>query len=149
MFQVNLQNTSHFSCSPEDTILIGAKKNGIHLNYNCKTGRCKSCKAKVLEGTTMSISDELGLSLEEQKEGYILTCVRKPVSDLNLDLEDLCGYAIEPFRILPSKIDSITKLSPEIIALKLRIPQNTSFRYLAGQYINIIKVELAYCQIIK
>ena len=141
MFQVNLHNTSHFSCSPEDTILIGAQKSGLHLNYSCKTGRCKSCKAKVLEGTTMTISDELGLSLEDQKEGYILTCVRKPVSDLNLDLEDLSGYGIEPVRILPSKIDSITKLSPDVTALKLRIPPNTSFRFLAGQYINIIKGE--------
>ena len=141
MFQVTLQNTTHFSCSPEDTILTGAQKEGIHLNYSCKTGRCQSCKAKVLEGTTMATSDELGLSLVEQQEGYILTCVRKPVSDLNLDLEDLSGYAIEPIRILPSKIDSITKLSPDIIALKLRIPPNSSFRYLAGQYINIIKGE--------
>jgi CDP-4-dehydro-6-deoxyglucose reductase len=141
MFQVTLQNTTHFSCSPEDTILTGAQKEGIHLNYSCKTGRCQSCKAKVLEGTTMAISDELGLSLVEQQEGYILTCVRKPVSDLNLDLEDLSGYAIEAIRILPSKIDSIMKLSTDIIALKLRIPPNSSFRYLAGQYINIIKGE--------
>lgn len=139
MFQIRLKNTSQFSCSAEDTILVGAQKEGVHLNYSCKTGRCKSCKAKLVEGSTLAISDEIGLSQEEQMEGYILTCVRKPASDLKLDIEDLSRYSIEPIKIIPSKIDSITKLNQDVIELKLRIPPNTSFPYLAGQYINIIK----------
>jgi CDP-4-dehydro-6-deoxyglucose reductase len=119
--------------------LTGAQKESINLNYSCKTGRCKSCKAKVMEGATIAITDEIGLSIEEKKDGYILTCVRKPLSDLNLDIEDLSRYSIEPVKIFPSKIDSITKLSNDIIELKLRIPPNATFNYLAGQYINIIK----------
>jgi CDP-4-dehydro-6-deoxyglucose reductase len=139
MFQIRLKNTSHFSCSPEDTILMGAQKEGVHLNYSCKTGRCKSCKAKLVEGSTLTISEEIGLSQEERKEGYILTCIRKPASDLKLDIEDLSGYSIEPIKIIPSKIESIRKLNQDVIELKLRIPPNTSFPCLAGQFINIIK----------
>ena len=139
MFQIRLKNTSQFACSTEDTILVGAQKEGVHLNYSCKTGRCKSCKAKLVEGSTLAILEEIGLSQEEGMEGYILTCVRKPASDLKLDIEDLSGYSIEPIKIIPSKIDSITKLNQDVIELKLRIPTNTNFSYLAGQYINIIK----------
>lgn len=139
MFQINLKNTSSFSCSAEDTILIGAQKENTTLNYSCKTGRCKSCKAKVLEGTSVTIADEIGLTAEEKKEGFILTCVRKPTSDVTLDLEDLSGYALEPIRTLPSKVDAITKLSNDVIELRLRVPPQSNFNYLPGQYINIIK----------
>jgi CDP-4-dehydro-6-deoxyglucose reductase len=139
MFQINLKNTSSFSCSVEDTILIGAQKENTTLNYSCKTGRCKSCKAKVLDGTSITIADEIGLTADEKKEGFILTCVRKPTSDVTLDLEDLSGYALESIRTLPSKVDTITKLSDEVIELRLRVPPQSNFKYLPGQYINIIK----------
>jgi CDP-4-dehydro-6-deoxyglucose reductase len=139
MYKINLKNTSQFPCSNEDTILIGAQKENITLNYSCKTGRCKSCKAKVLEGTSVKIEDEIGLTLEEKNAGYILTCVRKPTSDLTLDIEDLSGYILEPIRILPSKVDAIKKLSDNVIELRLRVPLQSNFNYLPGQYINIIK----------
>jgi CDP-4-dehydro-6-deoxyglucose reductase len=139
MYKINLKNTSQFPCSNEDTILIGAQKENTTLNYSCKTGRCKSCKAKVLEGTSITIADEIGLTAEEKKEGFILTCVRKPTSDLALDIEDLSGYYLEPIRTLPSKVDSIKKFSDNVIELRLRVPPQSNFNYLPGQYINIIK----------
>lgn len=139
MFQINLKNSSNFQCSDEDTILNGAQKENININYSCKSGRCKSCKAKVLNGTSVAIQNEIGLTLDEIKEGFILTCIRKPTSDITLDIEDLSDYALEPIRTLPSKVDGITKLSPNVIELRLRFPPQTSFNYLPGQYINIIK----------
>jgi CDP-4-dehydro-6-deoxyglucose reductase len=139
MFRIVLKNSSEFTCSIHDTLLVGAEKNGITLNHSCRTGRCKSCKAKVLEGSSVAIFDEIGLTSEERKEGFILTCVRKPTSDVTLGLEDLSGYALEPIRTLPSKVDVITKLSDDVIELRLRVPPQSDFKYLPGQYINIIK----------
>jgi CDP-4-dehydro-6-deoxyglucose reductase len=139
MYKINLKYSTQFSCSQEDTILVGAQKENTTLNYSCKTGRCKSCKAKVMEGTSITIADEIGLTAEEKKEGFILTCVRKPTSDLALDIEDLSGYYLEPIRTLPSKVDSIKKFSDNVIELRLRVPPQSNFNYLPGQYINIIK----------
>lgn len=139
MFKINLKNNLQFLCSNEDTILIGAQKENTILNYSCKTGRCKSCKAKVIEGTSITIEEEIGLTPEEKKEGYILTCVRKPTSNLILDIEDLSAYPLEPIRTLPSKVDAIKKFSDSIIELKLRVPPQSNFNFLPGQYINIIK----------
>jgi CDP-4-dehydro-6-deoxyglucose reductase len=139
MFHINLKNISNFQCSDEDTILNGAQKENITINYSCKTGRCKSCRAKVLYGTSIAIENEIGLTAEEKEEGFILTCIRKPTSDVTLDIEDLSGYALEQIRTLPSKVDAITRLSPNVIELRLRVPPQTSFNYLPGQYINIIK----------
>jgi CDP-4-dehydro-6-deoxyglucose reductase len=139
MFKINLKNDTNFYCAPEDTILIGAQKENINLDYSCKTGRCQSCKAKVIKGTSFANVDETGLNEEEKLKGYILTCVRTPTSDLTLDIEDLSEYALEKLKIIPSKIDLISKISSNVIELHLRIPPNASFLYLSGQYINIIK----------
>lgn len=139
MFTIHLKNDTHFICSAEDTILIGAQKENITLDHSCKTGRCHSCKAKVINGTSSADIDEIGLSEEEKSKGYILTCVRTPTSDLTLDIEDLSAYSLEQVKTIPSKIDLISKIASNVVELHLRIPPNASFRYLSGQYINIIK----------
>lgn len=139
MFKVNLKNDIHFLCASEDSILSGAQKENIILEHSCKTGRCQACKAKVISGTAIATFDETGLSDEDKSRGFILTCVRTPTSDLMLDVEDLSAYSLEPIRTLPSKVDKITHLSSNVIELQLRMPPNSSFRYLSGQYINIIK----------
>ena len=139
MFTINLKNDTHFLCAAEDTILIGAQKENITIDYSCKTGRCQSCKAKVIRGTSFANIDEIGLSEEEKSQGYILTCVRSPTSDLTLDIEDLSGYSLEQVRTLPSKVAKITAISSDVIELQLRIPPNAAFNYLSGQYVNIIK----------
>ncbi len=126
-------------CASQDTILSGAQKENITLDHSCKTGRCQSCKAKVIIGTSIATVDETGLSDEDKAKGFILTCVRTPTSDITLDVEDLSAYSLEQIRTIPSKVDKITSISSNVIELKLRIPPNTSFRYLSGQYINIIK----------
>lgn len=139
MFSINLKNNVSFTCSSEDTILIGAQKKNVTLDHSCKSGRCQSCKAKVVNGTSIATVEETGLNELEKSSGYILTCVRTPTSDITLDVEDLSEYLLEKIKTIPSKIDLISKISHNVIELQLRIPPNVSFNYLSGQYINIIK----------
>jgi len=139
MYSIHLKNDIHFLCGPEDTILSGAQKENIILDHSCKTGRCQTCKAKVVAGTSYAAVDEIGLTDLDKSNGYILTCVRRPTSDLTLAIEDLSAYALEQVKTVPSKIDFLSKIASNVIELHLRIPPNASFRYLSGQYVNIIK----------
>lgn len=139
MFNVLLKNNKQFSCEQSDTLLDGAAKEDVVLNYSCKTGRCQSCKAIVLSGSTECIHDEIGLTEEEKRKGYILTCVRTPTSDLVLDVEDLSEYKLEPVKTIPAKIDKLILLTKDVIELHLRIPPSITFRYLPGQFVNFIK----------
>ncbi|RKS89756.1 CDP-4-dehydro-6-deoxyglucose reductase [Flavobacterium limicola] len=139
MYQVSLKNDISFYCEANDTILVGAQKQNLNLSYSCQTGRCQSCKAKVLSGTSIAKVDEIGLSEEDKKKGYILTCVRTPTSDVVLDLDDLSDYKLESIKTLPSKINKITKISADVIELELRTPPQSTFNYLPGQYVNFIK----------
>jgi CDP-4-dehydro-6-deoxyglucose reductase len=138
MAQVNLTSGSHFDCSDGISILESAAKAQITLPYSCKTGRCSSCKCKVLSGQSRPLVDELGLTSEEKEDGWILSCARTATSDLLIEVEDISGFVIPTIKTLPARINSLQKLAPDVLRVILRVPPNSILNYLPGQYVNVI-----------
>jgi len=67
-----------------ESILELAEENGIEIEYECRQGFCGTCKVKLLSGEVdMDIED--GLEDEDREEGFILTCVAVPKSDIVLE----------------------------------------------------------------
>jgi CDP-4-dehydro-6-deoxyglucose reductase len=138
LFRVSLNNNKTFTCESNETLVEGALRNGVFLDHSCLTGRCSSCKFKVITGKTLTESEELPLNTEEKNSGYVLTCVRKPLSDIELDAEDLSEYGFSQSVTIPAKINAIQELTPEIIQVSLRVPPNQKVNFLEGQYLNVI-----------
>ena len=138
-YTVTLKNDISFSADIDKTIFDSARDAGVTLDHSCLMARCMSCKAKVLTGSCVDINEEKVLSDEERAKGYILTCNTKPKSDIKLDIEDLGDIQIQKSRTLPCKIDTLEKMTDDVIKLVLRLPPNTDFKFLAGQYINLIR----------
>lgn len=139
MFQITLKNNKAFQCTESETLVEGAKKANIILEHSCLSGRCSSCKVKVESGISATDQDEHPLSEDEKNEGYILSCIRKPKSDMHILAEDLSEYSIPASKTLPAKINHIEKLSPDVLKITFRFPPNQAFTFLPGQYVNIIK----------
>ncbi|MFM9898062.1 FAD-binding oxidoreductase [Sphingorhabdus sp.] len=138
MVQVNLTTGLHFDCLDGVSVLESAAKAQIALPYSCKTGRCSSCKCKVLSGQSRLLVDELGLTTEETEDGWILSCARTAVSDLLIEVEDISGFVIPTVKTLPARISSLKKLAPDVLRVILRVPPNNILNYLPGQYVNVI-----------
>ncbi|RLD27459.1 MAG: CDP-6-deoxy-L-threo-D-glycero-4-hexulose-3-dehydrase reductase [Bacteroidetes bacterium] len=138
-FKIYLRNNNNFECEPQTTILQASINEEKVLEHNCMSGRCRSCKVKVLEGKTIDTKENTILSEKEKKEGYILSCISKPLSNVKLDIEDLGKIKLNKVRIVPSKIESLRNISPSVIKVILRLPPNSNFNFLPGQYVNIIK----------
>ena len=67
-----------------ESILDLAEDNGIEIEYECRQGFCGTCKVKLLSGEVeMDIED--GLEDDDREEGFILTCVTVPKSDIVLE----------------------------------------------------------------
>ena len=62
------------------SILDTALDNNLDMPYSCQSGLCTACRGKCLEGK-VSIDEAEGLSQDELDEGYVLTCIGKPLSD--------------------------------------------------------------------
>lgn len=135
---VQLSNKTTFAAESEKSLLDSAKAKNIVLEYSCRTGRCGVCKAKVLQGETVLLQEEQSLSLSEVEDGYVLTCCRAAITDVQLDIEDLGEFSQYPAKTLPSRIDSIELLSADVVKVVLRLPPSSPLLYLPGQYIDVI-----------
>ena len=142
MFLIKLKNNKTFTCDKDSTIFEAAKKSNIVLEHSCLSSRCRSCVVKVISGKTINKEEELVLTEEDKNENFVLSCNAKPLSDLDLDLEDLGQITLYEKKIIPSKINIIEKLSDDVIKIVLRIPPNSNFNFNSGQYVNIIKGNL-------
>ena len=60
--------------SSKKTVLEASLEAGVDLPYACMRGICNTCRAKCVAGEVVMDEDE-GLSEEEIKAGYVLTCV--------------------------------------------------------------------------
>lgn len=138
MFKIELKNSKSFICSGDQTIFEAAKIAGLILEHSCLSARCKSCMAKVVEGETIEIGEDLVLSRIDKQKGYILTCNTKPLSDVLLNIDDIDNVDLTHPKTVPSKIDTLEFVNKDVVKLVLRTPPNSSIDFLSGQYVNII-----------
>lgn len=138
MFSVKLSNGREFTATENDSLVDAALSVGITLPHSCKTGRCSTCKCKVLQGETIALQIEIGLTDTEKAEGWILSCVRSAQTDVTLEVEDLGNVVLPPSKTLPCRISSIDQLATDVVRIMLRLPPTTNFRSIPGQYIEVI-----------
>lgn len=120
------------------SIIDGALRDGITLAYSCRTGRCSTCKCKVISGSSTPLSAELGLTEAEKSEGWILSCVRSATSDMVLEVEDLGGVNPPTPKTVPCRIQELNRLADDVMQVRLRLPPTADLTYLPGQYIDVI-----------
>jgi CDP-4-dehydro-6-deoxyglucose reductase, E3 len=134
---ISLRSGQTFILESSISIVEAALLKSVSLPYSCKTGRCSTCKCKVISGETKALVAEVGLTEIEKAEGWILSCVRTALTDLSLDVEDL-GRDLPEAKTLPCRINSIDKLAPDVVRVMLRLPPTTDFSFIPGQYIDVI-----------
>jgi len=73
------KKTYDFEVSANETILSVAQKLGYGLPYSCQAGMCTACMGKCTSGK-VRMTEADGLTDNEIKQGYVLTCVGHPDS---------------------------------------------------------------------
>ena len=138
MVSIKLANSQTFDSLEGQTILDSGRKQGVVLEHSCRTGRCGACKARVMRGETRVEAAEESLNETESNQGFILTCCRSAVSEVELDTVDLGRLAHLKVQTLPARIDSLAKLADDVVEVVLRTPPNSVLEFLPGQYIDVI-----------
>ena len=142
-FNVSIQPSGHqFVAKPDETILHGALHNGIGLPYGCRNGACGSCKGKLVSGTVdYGKHSQSALSDAEIAEGKALFCCARPLSDITIEAREVGAIKDQQVKILPSRVQSIERVAPDVVVVSLKLPANERLQFLAGQYIEFLLKE--------
>jgi ferredoxin len=77
-----------FEASADDALFQSARAAGIRLPTSCRNGTCRACMSRMLNGSVTYGVKRPGLMREERDEGWILPCIAKPTSALELDVPE-------------------------------------------------------------
>jgi CDP-4-dehydro-6-deoxyglucose reductase len=139
-YQVTVQPSQHqFPADADKSVLDAALAAGILLPYSCRSGACSTCKAKVVSGTVEAGASAAHiLTPEELTQGFTLLCQARPTSDLVIESREIRLASDIQIRKLPSRVTSIQRLAPDVAVLQLQLPATETFRFYAGQYVELI-----------
>jgi ferredoxin len=82
-FEVEIQPTRlRFIARADESLRSAATRSGVSMPSSCRNGTCRACTWKLEQGTVRYLIEWPGLSAEEMREGFILSCVAHPTSQL-------------------------------------------------------------------
>ncbi len=140
VFSVLVQPSGRtFTTEPDEAVLAAGIRQGIGLPYGCKDGACGSCKCKKISGTVIHREHQSkALSDEEESQGFVLTCCAVAHSDLVLEARQVTELGSLPIKKMPTRVNTLERLSADVIVMRLQLPANDSFTFRAGQYVEFI-----------
>jgi CDP-4-dehydro-6-deoxyglucose reductase, E3 len=138
-YQVTIKDSGReFAVEADTPVLSAALAQGMGLPYGCQSGNCGACRAKLISGSVHYPRKPDGLSDLELRQGYTLLCQALAQSDLVLSVEELPQHHAIRVRNLPARVARRERLSHDVMALYLQLPNGMPFEFLAGQYVDIL-----------
>jgi CDP-4-dehydro-6-deoxyglucose reductase, E3 len=139
-YRVTLKPSGHaYEVEEGKTVLQAGLDAGHMLPYSCRAGVCRTCRGTILEGKVdYGAVHATYLPDSDKAKGYALLCQAKPLSDLTVEVHEVKG--VRP-RIIPCRVERLDMPAPDVAVIGLRLPMNENFRFLAGQYIDMLLKE--------
>ncbi len=123
----------------DENVLAAAIRQGVGLPYGCKDGACGSCKCRILEGRVVHGEHaEKALSPAEAEQGWMLSCRAMPQTDLVIESRQVSAVGQPAIVKLPVRVSALSRVAPDVMILRLQLPANQPFQYLAGQYVDVL-----------
>ena len=123
-----------FECDPGEKILLAGLRSGVELPYECATGTCGTCKARLTSGRAESAWPEAPGRKYFKAEGDLLTCQSVARGDCALDIGPL--KTREPDTSMPRAMGGVVqrfrRLTHDVAAFDVEIDAPLDFA--AGQF---------------
>ncbi len=120
------------------TILEAALQNGVAYPHGCRSGRCGSCKSRLIEGAVeMLPHSRYALTEEETRCGFILACRAVPKSDVAVAWLGNDEAAAAPIQNVEGTVVAMDELTHDIMRVRIRPEATNTLPFAAGQYADI------------
>jgi len=139
-YQITIHPSQHqFLAADDQNLLEAALAAGLVLPYSCRSGACSSCKGKVVSGDyEAGGAPAQVLQPEEIEMGFTLLCQAQPRSDMVIESREVRMASDIQIRKLPARLTRLQMAVPDVAILTLQLPAAETFRFYAGQYIELI-----------
>jgi CDP-4-dehydro-6-deoxyglucose reductase len=128
-----------FEVAAEESILTAALRQNIMLPYGCRNGACGSCKGRVLEGAVdYGVYQKRSLTDEEKAHGKALFCQARPLGDLVIEARTLRGAGEIQVKTLPCRVQTMERVTDDVMLVSFKLPANERLQFLAGQYLEFL-----------
>src|SRR5206468_6770497 len=135
--------TRDFGCEPGEKILHAGLRSGVELPYECATGTCGTCKARLTSGRADSDWSEAPGRKYFKAEGDLLTCQSVAREDCTLEVGPL--KTREPDASSPRALDGalrrLRRLTHDVVAFDIEI--DAPIEFAAGQFALITVPDIA------
>jgi CDP-4-dehydro-6-deoxyglucose reductase len=133
--KVKLLPSGHeFVLEGSETVFDAAMRAGVNLNYNCASGNCGLCKARLVSGRVEQVrSQDFALSAAEKAGGYLLVCTQTAKSDVVLEAPEAHSAQELPYQEIAARVKNFSRLSEDVALLRVQTPRTSTLRFMAGQ----------------
>ncbi|HSA89937.1 MAG TPA: FAD-binding oxidoreductase [Burkholderiales bacterium] len=122
-----------------ETLLDAGLREGIALPFDCRNGGCGECKATLRSGSVDFGAHQPGvLTSEERAAGKILPCVCTALDDVEIEYLPAATPGAAAQRPWSATVESLQRLSPDVMQVILKLDGGGRIAFYAGQYINIV-----------
>ncbi len=140
MHSVTIQPSGQqFQVEEGEAVLAAALRQGFVLPYGCKNGACGSCKGKILAGRVdYGVYQPKALPEDDRAQGKALFCQAKPLTDLVIEARTIGAAKDILIKTLPCRVQTLQRVTEDVMLLGLKLPANERLQFLAGQYLEFL-----------
>ena len=134
-----LPSGREFQATADEPVLNAALRQHLNLPHSCKGGSCGTCRVKLVSGrVAYPYGRPQGISAEEEAAGHALICQARALEDLVIGIREIRHVTDVEIKSLPSRIEKMRALAPDVMGLWLRLPAVESFSWQCGQYVDVM-----------
>jgi NAD(P)H-flavin reductase len=122
-----------------ETLLDAGLREGLELPFECRNGGCGKCKVTLAYGAVDYGAYQTDmLTDEERKAGKALACTATALGDIEIEYVPAKAPGGLAARTWSATVNSMDKLSPDVMRVRLALEGREPIAFYAGQYINIL-----------
>lgn len=105
--------------------------NQLPISYSCMSGRCGTCRCRVLSGQVRNSGPEAGRP-HAGKDEYVLACQSVLTDNCVIELPEVDEVVVHPARIVKGTVTAIESATHDIRRIRVKLAKPLAFS--AGQY---------------
>lgn len=122
----------HLNVESGSNLLDVLRAHALPISYSCMSGRCGTCRCRVVEGQVLDSGPESGRPQIGGKDSYVLACQAVLTESCTIELPEVDEVVVHPARIIKGTVTAIEQATHDIRRVRVKLAKPLEFS--PGQY---------------